>query len=343
MDKPSLPPLLSIVGGGSLLGREIRDVLSSTPMRVRTKLIGAEEEEAGTLTKEGGEPLVITALDEDNLSGSRVAFLAGSPASSRKACDILSASQARPTLIDLTHVFEDDPKARLRAPMVEPLDFQTDPAAVQVIAHPAAIVLALFLARLQEAHPIRRWVVHVFEPASERGQRGLSELQQQTVNLLTFKRLPKSVFDEQLSFNLLARYGSDAPESLEKFERRIERHLASLLALRGGPMPSIRLIQAPVFHGHGFSIWAEFEDNPGTAALERVLASAQIDVRGADMDAPTIVGIAGQSGLALGAIAPDPNEPRASWFWVVSDNFRIMAENAVAVARSLLAAAGNME
>jgi len=343
LDKPSLPALLSIVGGKSLLGREVRDVLSSTPMGVRTKLIGADEEEAGTLTEEGGEPFVITALDEDNLSGSRVTLLAGSPASSRKACAILSASQPGPTLIDLTYVFEDDPKARLRAPMVESADFQADPAAVQVIAHPAAIVLALFLARLQEAYPIRRSLVHVFEPASERGQRGLGELQQQTVNLLTFKRLPKSVFDEQLSFNLLARYGSDAPESLEKFERRIERHLASLLALRGGPMPSIRLIQAPVFHGHSFSIWVEFEHNPGTAVLERVLASTHIDVRGAALDAPTIVGIAGQSGLAVGAIAADPNQPRASWFWVVSDNLRMMAENAVAVARSLLAAAGNTE
>ena len=34
-------------------------------------------------------------------------------------------------------------------------------------------------------------------------------------------------------------------------EARIERHLASLLALTGqAPMPSLRLIQAPVFHGH---------------------------------------------------------------------------------------------
>ena len=110
-----------------------------------------------------------------------------------------------------------------------------------------------------------------------------------------------------------------------------------------GPCPPSASFRRRFFHGHSFSIWVEFEDNPGTAALERVLASAQIDVRGADMDAPTIVGIAGQSGLAVGAIAPDPNQPRASWFWVVSDNLRIMAENAVAVARSLLAAAGNTE
>lgn len=341
MDKPNLPPLVSIVGGGSLLGRELRDVLSASTPRVRTKLIGAAEGETGTLTEEGGEPLVMTALDEDNLSGSRVVFLAGSTASSRRAFETISASSSRPALIDLTCAFEDHPTARLRAPMVEPPDFQAGPGALHVMAHPAAVVLALFLSRLQEQHPLRRAVAHVFEPASERGQRGLDELQQQAINLLTFKKLPKAVFDEQLGFNLLARYGSEAPEPLEKFEWRIERHLASLLALSGlVPMPSVRLIQAPVFHGHSFSIWVEFAENPDMAALEQALATALIDVRGADLDPPTIRGITGQSGIAVGAISPDPNQPRAGWFWVVADNLRITAEDAVAVARSLIGEGG---
>lgn len=341
MDRPNLPPVVSVVGGGSLLGRELRDVLSTGALRVRTKLVGADEGETGTLTEEGGEPLVMTALDEDHLSGSEVVFLAGSLASSQRTIEIISASGRRPALIDLTGAFEDRPTARLRAPMVEPPGFQAGPDALHVMAHPAAIVLALFLSRLQEKQPLRRAVVQVFEPASERGRRGLDELQQQSINLLTFKNLPKAVFDEQLGFNLLARYGSEAPEPLEKFERRIERHLASLLALSGRvPMPSIRLIQAPVFHGHSFSIWAEFHENPDPAVLERALATALIDVRGADLDAPTIMGIAGQSGIAVGAISPDPNDLRAGWFWVVADNLRITAENAVAVARSLMAEGG---
>jgi aspartate-semialdehyde dehydrogenase len=37
----------------------------------------------------------------------------------------------------------------------------------------------------------------------------------------------------------------------------------------------------------------------------------------------------------VGAIAPDRNHPKACWFWVVADNFRLAAENAVAVARQL--------
>jgi len=101
-------------------------------------------------------------------------------------------------------------------------------------------------------------------------------------------------------------------------------------------MPSLRLIQAPVFHGYSISMWVEFEANVDLETLERGLASSQIDVRGKEHEPPTNVGVAGQSGITVGAIAPDRNQPRAWWFWMVADNLRIAAENAVEVAREVV-------
>jgi aspartate-semialdehyde dehydrogenase len=308
---------------------------------MEAKLIGADEGEAGTLTEDRGEAVVLTALDEDNLSGAKVAFLAGSAESSRRALDIVRRLKRGPALIDLTYILEDDPAAHLRAPMAEPANYVVPPDIEHIIAHPAAILLAVFLVRLNQIRPIRRSVAHAFEPASERGQRGISELQKQTASLLTFQKMPKEVYDEQVAFNLLARFGEEAPESLERIETRIEKHLATLLSLNGPvPMPSIRLIQAPVFHGHSVSLWVEFDEKPGVAALEKALGRVQIDVRGAGLDPPNIVGFAGQSGIAVGAIAEDRNHPKAMWFWIVADNIRIAAENAVAVAGSLAGQSG---
>jgi aspartate-semialdehyde dehydrogenase len=335
----SAKPVAAVVGSNSLLGRELRDLLTRTPFR--TKLIGADEVEAGTLTEERGEPLVITSLDEENLAAARAVFLAGSAESSARAMEIVSRLGPRPVVVDLTYALEERPTAHLRAPVVEPAGYVLPTESEHIVAHPAAILLALFLVRLGQAGAIRRVIAHVFEPASERGQRGIDELQRQTVNLLTFQKLPKGVYDEQAAFNLLARYGAEAPLSMESIETRIERHLATLLALNGGiRMPSIRLIQAPVFHGHSVSLWVEFEANPGVRALEQALASAHIDVRGADVEAPNAVGMAGQSGIAAGAIGADRNDARAAWFWVAADNLRIAAENAVAVALPLAGAAG---
>ena len=72
---------------------------------------------------------------------------------------------------------------------------------------------------------------------------------------------------------------------------------------------------------------------PGIEAIVDALTSNDIDVRGNDHEPPTNVGVAGQRGITVGAIAPDRNQPRAFWFWMVADNLRIAAENAVEVVR----------
>ena len=243
---------LAIVGGESLIGRELRELLPGSGLPLAVRLIGVDED-SSTLTEQDGEPTIITPLDEEALRGARIAFLAGSASSSRRSRALVQAGTA---LVDLTYAAEDEPPARLRAPSVEPPGYEAPLGAIHVIAHPAAIALAMLLERASAFRPIRRSLALVFEPASERGRRGIDELQKQTVNLLSFKPLPKEIFDAQLGFNLLARYGSDAPEALETVELRIERHLASLLALsdRRIPLPSLRLVQAPVFHGYSMSV-----------------------------------------------------------------------------------------
>jgi aspartate-semialdehyde dehydrogenase len=283
---------------------------------------------------------LLAALVAESLEGARTVLLAGSAESSRKALALVAAEPGA-VVIDLTGAAEDLPDSRLRAPLVEPEDLpEEDPEGIHVIAHPAAIALALFLRRLHAHDPIRRCVVQIFAPASEHGAAGVEELQQQAVSLLSFKSLPKAVFDAQLSFTLLARYGAEAPLALEEIELRIDRHLASLLALpgdgEGAPMPSLRLIQAPVFHGYSICAWVEFHDDPDIETLESALAAGSIEVRGADVEAPNNVGHAGQAGIAVGAIAPDRNHADACWFWLVADNLRLAAENALAVVRQIL-------
>ncbi|MBZ5619457.1 MAG: hypothetical protein LAQ69_12150 [Acidobacteriia bacterium] len=333
---------VALVGSESLLGREIRDIVATSAPGIDLRLIASDDEQAGTLTRVGDEPSLVEMLGADSLTGARAVLLAGSAESNRKALE-MAGPDSGVVFIDLTYSTEERPDARLRAPLVEselePED-ESPEAGVHVVAHPAAIALALFLRRLHEHDPIRRSVIQIFAPASEYGTAAVEELQQQTVSLLSFKSLPHTMFDTQLSFNLLAKYGQDAPIVLEETELRIERHLASLLALpgsgEGAPMPSLRLIQAPVFHGYTFSAWVEFEGSPGVEALESSLPTSSIEVRGREFEPPTNVGQAGQSGIAVGGIVEDRNEPEACWFWLVADNLRLSAENAVAVARQLV-------
>src|ERR1700683_2774496 len=337
-------PPIALVGSESLLGVEIRDLAATAEPPLHLRLIAADEEKSGTLTRLGDEPAVVEELDQVTLSSARAVLLAGAAEADRKALE-LAGEEPDFAIVDLTYAAEERPDARLRAPMVEfgmaeSGDGLPAEAAVHVIAHPAAIALALFLRRLQFHDPIHRSVIQIFAPASEHGVKGVEELQNQTVSLLSFKSLPQNVFDAQIGFTMLAKYGQEAPVALDESELRIERHLATLLGLpgdgEGAPMPSLRLIQAPVFHGYSFSAGVEFEENPGVEAIENGLAIPPVDVRSGELDPPNNVGQAGQSGISIGAIAPDRNQPEACWFWLTADNLRLAAENAVMVARQLV-------
>jgi aspartate-semialdehyde dehydrogenase len=329
-----------IVGGESLLGKEVHELLEARKLPANVKLItslDADQANDATsiLTRGKDEPLVISSLESADLAAAQVVILAGSKESGMKAYEGIRGSDPAPVVIDLTGALEDLAESRLRAPMVEPPDSPVG-SSVQTVAHPAAIALALLLTHLQKARAVRRSVFEIFEPASERGQAGIDELQKQTVGLLSFKPLKKDVYDAQVSFNMLSQFGEESPHSLEEIELKIDRHLASLLAPSGTPMPSLRLFQAPVFHGYSISAWVEFEENPGMDAIFQALGSSHIDVRTKDHEPPTNVGVAGQGGITVGGITQDRNQPRAWWLWVVADNLQIAAENAGEVVREYL-------
>jgi aspartate-semialdehyde dehydrogenase len=331
---------IAIVGGETLLGKEVHELLEARKTPANIQLVASfdpdESAKAASILALGKEePLVMSSIEAADLSSARIVILAASRESGHKVYEKIRAAKPAPVVIDLTGALEDLAESRLRAPMVEPSGFQSK-GPVQTIAHPAAIAIALLVTHLQKAGPIRRAVVEVFEPVSERGKSGIEELQKQAVALLSFKPLPKAVFDAQVSFNMLSQYGSDASLPLEDIELKIDRHLASLLAVSGAPMPSLRLLQAPVFHGYSISVWLEFEENPGMDRIFHALGSSNIDVRTKDHEPPTNVGVAGQGGITVGSIAQDRNQPRAWWFWIVADNLQIAAENAGEVVREYL-------
>src|ERR1700722_13476021 len=78
--------VLAVVGGDSLLGKEVRELIDNKQLPAQVKLIAAAGgEPGGILTEQKGEPAVMTTLQKDDIRSSGVALLAGPPDSSRKA------------------------------------------------------------------------------------------------------------------------------------------------------------------------------------------------------------------------------------------------------------------
>lgn len=319
------PLRVALVGADTLLGREIRDVLETRiPGSSITPFAPNAE---GGFGEEEGEAVYVQPFTADVVAQQDAVLLAGSEEGAQKA--YASASGSGALIVDCSGFLETFNPSALTAPLLQgPVRPQPHLA---VLAHPAAAALALVLVRLSKQHAIQAAIAHVFEPASERGKLGLNELHQQIASLLSFKPLNKEVFDAQVSFNMLSKYGEQAPLQLLSVEEQIARQTRVLLKESGGsaPAPSIRLIQAPVFHGYSISLWVHFADEVTPGAIAEALASAQIDVRTGDHEPPTNVEAAGQSGLVAGDIRPDKNQPRAAWIWITGDNLRLTADACV--------------
>src|SRR6516162_2441555 len=270
---------VAIVGAATLKGRELKDVLSDRNFPANDVRLLDDEESLGQLEAVGDEPTFIQSVLPEHLENVDFTFFASDESFTRSAWTM--ARNAGSDIIDLSYAVEGNKDVSLRSPWVErelgiapKLDFAGAPVA---IAHPAAVVLALLLLRLNKAAHLTRSIATVVEPASERGKRGMDELHEQTVNLLSFQQLPKNVFDSQLAFNLIDRYGEKSAPSLESVEKRIQSDFRSMVDGKAD-VPSLMLLQAPIFHGHAFSLYIELEHSIKTEALTSALAGDHVEI-----------------------------------------------------------------
>ncbi len=327
---------VAIVGAATLKGRELKEVLSDRNFPARDMRLLDDEESLGQLEAVGEEPTFIQSVLPEHLDNVDFTFFASDETYTHSTWQM--ARKAGSDVIDLSYALETQSGALLRAPWLErelgttsKVDFSEAPV---VIAHPAAIVLALLLLRAQKIGKVVQTVATAFEPASEHGRRGMDELHEQTVNLLSFQQLPKGVFDAQVAFNLLDRYGGKSLPSLLSVESRIQRHFQEIV--RGKlPVPSLMLLQAPIFHGHAFSLYLELDTPAPIEELTAAISGEHVDVLQGE-ESPSNVNAAGQEQIQVFA-RKDVRRSNGFWLWAASDNLRIAALTAVECAETMIA------
>ena len=328
---------IAIAGASSLVGKELKDVLSESPLASANFVLLDEEDALGQLDQVGDEVTIVQAIGVDAFDHADFTFFCGTENLTRKHWR--QALRAGSTLLDLTGALDQETGVLVRAPWlgIDAPDVDLFTPAV-VPAHPAVVALALLLGRLNQAATVRFAAATVIEPASEFGRAALDELHQQTVSLLSFTQLPRAIYDAQAAYNLLIGLGESAVVSLPAAEARIRRHYEALTG-RHGPALAVQVIHAPVFHGHTFSIAVELERPVEIASLEEALSGEHVDLMLEDIDSPSNLAATGQDDVLV-RLRPEPlarNVTAASrlWLWAASDNLRLHAQNAVACALDL--------
>lgn len=200
----------------------------------------------------------------------------------------------------------------------------------------AAVIIACTMAAGLEAFRPQRVAILMFPPVSERDEAGIEELENQTASLLSFRQIAQPVFDAQVAFNLMTSYGEGGKPSLGETREAIARDMARYLAGRG-QTPAIQLVQAPVFYGYAFSVYADVGANGTPEAFAATFAKLGVKVSAGDVAAPTNISVAGESEIQVSSVRSDPNVAGGIWVWGAADNLRVAATNAVRIAEELVA------
>jgi aspartate-semialdehyde dehydrogenase len=328
---------LAIVGAGRLQGKEVAEVLGDRNFPSLDIKLLDDNESLGKLEPVGDEVSFIQSVRTEQFEKIDFTFFACDQECARQ--NWKKAQAAGSAIVDLSYALENEPDADVKSPWIQRQLGQTLTPELQpgpaVVAHPAAVVLALLLLRMQKAGALLRVVATVFEPASEHGQKGMDELHEQTVNLLSFQPLPKKVFDTQVAFNMVARYGEQSVPALATLERRVLKHYQRI-AGKNAPLLSLRMVQAPIFHGYAITVHVEMEKPVEIDGISKALAGEHVTLTGLAEESPSNVNAAGQ-GDVLVSIQPDANLANGLWLWAAADNLRIVAATAVECAENMAA------
>jgi len=339
---------VAIVGAGTLKGREIKDALAASDFPAADVRLLDDDESLGQLDAVGDEATFIQPVARDNFDDIDVAFFASDGQFTRRNWRL--ARDAGATVIDTSYALEEEEGAAVFSPWVQQelgganhLEARGRPV---IPAHPAATVLAILTLRAQKLGKVRNVIASVMEPASEQGRRGMDELHEQTVKLLSFQQMPTAVYDSQLAFNVLSRYGEKSEPTLESIERRVLQHFKTIIEKRipeevalaakslSVPVPSLMLLQAPIFHGHAFSIYIELEKPVSVGDFTQALVGEHIMVARLASDAPTNVKAAGEDQI-LATVRRDATHENGFWIWAAADNLRLVALTAVECATAM--------
>ena len=171
-----------------------------------------------------------------------------------------------------------------------------------------------------------------------------------------FQPLPTEVFGGQTAFTLAVSFDAAGQTALASAADRIRRHYAKISFVPTSSL-ALQVIQVPVFHGYALSVSVEFSHPVAAGALAKALAGSHVRIV-ADATAfpgnvqaveeeeaqilvqPVFASSESDVSSAEGLKSPlgqEPGEKQTNrfWLWIVADNLKFAAQNAIACAVEL--------
>jgi aspartate-semialdehyde dehydrogenase len=281
----------------------------------------------------------LSVIDVENFDFSKVQiglFSAGASVSAKYAP---IATQAGCVVIDNTSQFRYDQEVPLVVPEVN-AHMISQYRNGNIIANPncSTIQLVVALKPIYDAVGITRINIATYQSVSGAGKAGISELAEQTANLLNGYSIAPKVFPKQIAFNVIPHIDVFQENGYTKEEMKIVWETKKIFN-DDNLLVNPTAVRVPVFYGHSEAVHIETNQKLSAGEARELLRNAPgIIVVDEAQDYPTAVTQGTlQDAVYVGRIREDISTANGLNLWIVADNVRKGAAlNAVQIAEILL-------
>ena len=327
---------IAVVGATGAVGQEFINIVETRYPKANNLRLLASKRSAGKTISVNGKDLKVEETTENSFNGIDIAFISVSSEISQKFAPIAVSSGA--VVIDDGSAFRMESTVPLVVPEVNGSDVDWHQGIIS-IPNCSTTPLVMIAHPLRQLSPLVRIVADTYQSVSGAGASAMTELTEQTKNLLAKEPIKSESLPNQIGFNVFPHIDSFLDTGYTREEQKMIDESRKILHSEHLRV-SATCVRVPVYISHCVGVHIEFEE-PVSVSDARDILSAMPGVTVVDdpstQSYPTPADAAGKDDVMVGRIRKDLSNPNGLVLWIVSDNLRKGAAlNSIQIAEELV-------
>ena len=327
---------VAVVGATGLVGQEFLKIAAQRNFPIKGLRLLASHRSAGKRITVGEWDAEVEEATSKSFSQIDIAFFSATTEVSKTL--IPAAVKSGAVAIDDSSAWRMEPEVPLVVPEVNAADLEGHKGIVSIPNCPTTPLVQV-LWPVHVVNPIKRVIVSTYQSVSGAGASAITELNDQTRQVIAGESTNAHVFPHQIAFNLLPQVDVFLGSGYTKEEWKIINETRKIMHEPDLPITAT-CVRVPVYTGHSESVNVEFSkpitpeefsdiihDAPGVTVQDEPSVNLY----------PTPWSVAGRDDTYVGRIRGDDSVDNGIAFWLVSDNLRKGAAlNAIQIAEEMI-------
>lgn len=329
---------IAIVGATGIVGEALLDILEQRKFPIDELYLFGSEQSEGRLIDFKRKSYTVESVRDFDFSKAHIAFFAaGNDISAEYAP---RAAEAGCIVIDKSSQYRYEPDVPLVIPEVNS-ETIADYINRNIISSPncSTIQLLVALKPIYDAAGITRINVSTYQSVSGTGRKAISELIQQSGEMLNGIPPTTNVYSQPIAFNVLPKCDKFLSNGYTAEEMKVVWETQKIFS-DPDILVNVTAVRVPVIYGHSEAVSIETRDKISAEAVKSLLENAEgvtvVDDLEEDIYPTPQQDASGEDAVLVGRIREDISHPNGLNLWIVADNVRKGAAlNAIQIAEIL--------